>query len=172
MDQFRRLAAAVAALLALGALSAIPAWAGNFAEVTIISGAEAPPTVGEEREIRVSLLQHGVTPVDHGTVMVLATLPGTTDTVSAEATSAGGGEWVATISLPAEGEWQLRVAHSVFETSPPTPFPVAAADSWLLPAVPFAGAFLAMLVVVAMMMVLGRRPQTTKAPAPIATRPG
>ncbi len=87
-------------LAALGALTAATVAAGNYAETSIIDGADTPPTAGEERELRLLLLQHGVTPVDHGSVELTAWLPGTDERLSVVATSVGNGEWVAERHLP------------------------------------------------------------------------
>ncbi len=68
-----RLVLMAATVASLVALSASAAAAGNYAEVGYTDGMDTPPTAGEEREIRFTLLQHGVTPVDHGQVQVTAT---------------------------------------------------------------------------------------------------
>ena len=99
-------------------LTAATVAAGNYAESSIIDGADTPPTAGEERELRLLLLQHGVTPVDHGSVELTAWLPGTDERLAVVATSVGDGEWVADVTFPTAGDWQMRVIHSVFETPP------------------------------------------------------
>ena len=130
MAHANRLAGALATASIILALTAGAVAAGNYADVGFIDGMSEPPTAGEEREIRFSLLQHGVTPVDHGQVMLTATLPGA-DPLTFEATALGDGEWVATILVPTAGDWQLRVTHSEFETPVAVPMPVAeAAFSW------------------------------------------
>ena len=112
----------------LVALSAT-ALAGNFAEVTFRSDAEAPPVAGVEQEIRFSLLQHGVTPVTSGDVTVSGTLESSGERVAAAATSVGGGEWVASVLFPVSGDWMLGVSHSELQTSPPVTWSVGAAES-------------------------------------------
>src|SRR5688572_21558481 len=61
MRQFFRPALSLAVLATLAALTAGAVAAGNYAETSIVDGADTPPTAGEERELRVLLLQHGVT---------------------------------------------------------------------------------------------------------------
>jgi hypothetical protein len=127
MRDIVRAAATVALLAAMTALAAMPVLAGNYADATIVEGGAAPPVAGEEREIRVRLLQHGVTPVDHGSVDVTARLDGAGEALTVAATHDGGGVWVATITFPSAGAWEVGVTHSVFETSPPVTMDVAAA---------------------------------------------
>lgn len=126
MRSIRRLALGAATLTALLGLVAGTALAGNFAEVTMLDSADDPPRAGESRDIEFRLLQHGVTPVTFGDVQLTATLPGSDDEIVVPATSLGDGRWTATVTFPAEGQWQVRVTHSVFETSAPTTLQVAA----------------------------------------------
>ena len=121
----RSLGGASALLVALSST----ALAGNFAEVTFRSDAEAPPVAGVEEEIRFSLLQHGVTPVTSGDVTVSGTLESSGEQVTAVATSVGGGEWVATVEFPVSGAWLLGVSHSELQTSPPVAWSVGAAEA-------------------------------------------
>ena len=138
--------------------------AGNYAEVGYTDGMEAPPTAGEEREIRFSLLQHGVTPVDHGQVTLTATIPGSTP-VTVEATSLDGGDWVATMTFPIAGDWQLRVLHSEFQTPPAVAVSVTeAVFTWPASVLPIAGIGLVALVLMAAAAVMARR----ASPAPAA----
>ena len=58
------------------------------------------------------LLQHGVTPVDDGEVLITGVPPGSGGPVTAEGTPLGDGAWSATIAFPSPGEWQIRVTHS------------------------------------------------------------
>ena len=155
MRRLIRTTLALALLAALAALTAATVAAGNYAETSIIDGAETPPTAGEERELRLLLLQHGVTPVDHGSVDLTAWLPGTDERISVAATSVGDGEWIATVSFPAAGDWQMRVLHSVFETPPAFALAVApsSATVWL----PAAGAIAGMLLVAVALIAVARR---------------
>ena len=127
MRTIRRLALGAAILVTLSTAAAGIALAGNFAAVTFVDGSADPPVAGEAREIRFSLLQHGVAPINDGTVSLTATLPGTDESISVPATNVGDGEWVATVTFPADGDWQVRVTHSVFETSAASTLAVAAA---------------------------------------------
>ena len=157
----------LALLGGLLALTTATALAGGYAEA-LISGGDEPPTAGEEREVRVTLLQHGVTPVDWGQVMITATLPGTGERVSVPATSLGDGEWAATLSFPSAGDWQLRVVHDQLETPQATSFSVAAAPgaAWLPGAASLAGMLLAAVVLIgAARLLAGRgRPASVEAP--------
>jgi hypothetical protein len=114
----RTLIGPIAALL-LAALAAGPVAAGGWAEAKadgIGSGGDSGDggglTEGAEQEIGFRLLQHGVTPVDFGRVMVVATNSETGEAVRAPAAHVGGGRWEATISFPEAGSWQLSVEHS------------------------------------------------------------
>ena len=105
MRRLIRTTLALAMVGALWTLTAATVAAGNYAETSIVDGADTPPTAGEQRELRVLLLQHGVTPVDHGTVELTAWLPGTDERISVMAASVGGGEWVANVTFPVAGDW-------------------------------------------------------------------
>jgi hypothetical protein len=154
----RRLIRTTLALAMLGALSAVAAAtvaAGNYAETSIVHGADTPPTAGEQRELRLLLLQHGVTPVDFGTVELTGWLPGTDERISVMATSVGGGEWVANVTFPTAGDWQMRVVHSVLETPEASAFAVAPSSmaAWL----PATGSVaLALLVAISLIFVARR----------------
>lgn len=141
------------------ALAGVGSWAllatatvlgGNYADATIAPSDERP-TAGEEREIRITLLQHGVRPVESGTVEVTASLPWSGTTITAAATHVGGGEWVATMAFPSAGEWQLRVVHSTLVTPPASVFSVGPADdaTWTTTAAGIAVALLAVIGFVA-----------------------
>jgi hypothetical protein len=154
MRRLIRITLALALPVALAAFTAASVAAGNYAETTIIGGGDPPPTAGEERELRLRLLQHGVTPVEAGRVEFTAWLPGSDEQISVMASSVGNGEWIATVTFPVAGDWQMRVLHSVFETPPPTTFTVAEppAPAWVAPT----GAIVLMLVV-ALALILGAR---------------
>jgi hypothetical protein len=155
MRRLIRTTLALALLAALGALTAATVAAGNYAETSIVDGDETPPSAGEERELRLLLLQHGVTPVDHGSVELTAWLPGTDERISVVATSVGNGEWVANVTFPAAGEWQMRVLHSVFET--PAAFALAVAPSSATVWLPAAATIGGMLLVAVALIVVARR---------------
>ena len=155
MRRLIRTTLSLAVLAALAAVMAGAVAAGNYAETSIVDGADTPPTAGEERELRLLLLQHGITPVDHGSVELTAWLPGTDERISVMATSAGAGEWVTTVTFPTAGDWQLRILHSEFETPPASAFAVgpSAAAAWL----PATGSIAAMLLVALALIVVARR---------------
>jgi hypothetical protein len=171
MRTLTRIGAVLTALVVLGLLSAVPALAGNFAEVVMAPGAADPPVAGEEREIRFTLLQHGVAPVDHGPVQLIATLASSGERIEVDATSLGHGEWVATVILPRDGEWQIEVRHAVFETSPPTTLAVtslgSAGGSISLPALTAAVAAVALL---GLAMLVRRRRDDRPETATVPTR--
>ena len=154
MRRLIRTTLSLAAIAALAAVTAAAVAAGNYAETSIVEGADTPPTAGEERELRLLLLQHGISPVDHGSVQVVASLPGTDQAVRAVATSLGDGEWLASLTFPTAGDWQLRILHSEFETPPASAFAVApAASGWLR----VAGSIGAMLLVAVALILVARR---------------
>ena len=151
--------AGLAAATALLVLLTGTALAGNYGEVTIIDGADGPPTAGEEREIRFSLLQHGVAPIDDGRVDVTLTHPGTGEQVTVQAMPQGNGIWAATVRFSVEGEWRIGVTHQWFETSPPITLAVGPSEAaaWL-PAALALGVFavVAAAVVAGMLAARGR----------------
>jgi hypothetical protein len=148
----------VALLGGLMALATATALAGGMATATISAGDE-PPTAGEEREVRAVLLQHGVDPVDEGRVTISAWLPGTTERLDVPATSVGGGEWVAAMTFPVEGEWRIQVHHGDLLTPAPLIFPVASATTGGLPpaVIPLAGMVAAMTLVGVWRLLAARR---------------
>jgi len=155
MRRLIRMTLALAMLGVLNALTAATVAAGNYAETSIVDGADTPPTAGEQRELRLLLLQHGVTPVDHGTVELTAWLPGTDERISVMATSIGDGEWVANVTFPTAGDWQMRILHSVFDTPDASAFAVAPSSmaTWL----PAAGSIALVLLVAVGLIVVARR---------------
>lgn len=165
----RRLGVCLALTTALVGLGAGAVLAGNYAEVTMIDVGE-PPTVGEEREIRFSLMQHGITPVESGTVTLTAWQPGSDERLEVEATHSGGGEWTATVTFPADGEWQWRVTHSIFETPPASTIAIAPASAVAL--APMAIAALVTVAVAIGVLLAGlrlrrpARPATARADVP------
>lgn len=133
MRHLSRIGAGLAGLAALVALATGTALAGNFGEVTFIDGAEGPPTAGEEREIRFSLLQHGVAPIEDGRVDMTLTHGGTGEEMTVQATHLGDGIWAATVTFPLDGDWRIAIGHEWFETSEATTMAVASVDgtAWL-----------------------------------------
>ena len=155
MRQVFRLALSLATMATMAALTAGVVVAGNYAETSIVDGADTPPTAGEERELRLLLLQHGVTPVDHGSVELTAWLPGTDESITVPATSLGDGEWLATVTFPTAGDWQVRIVHSVFET--PAAVAVAVEPVPTVAWLPAGGAIAAMLLLAVALIVTVRR---------------
>ena len=110
-----RLASVLGLLLAV-ALSA-PAFAGGWAQAQLDAGTP-PGTEGGTTEIGFTLLQHGVTPVDWGTVTVTAVNAATGEAVTATARSDGGDHWTASLAFPSTGEWTITILHDQLEVSP------------------------------------------------------
>lgn len=154
-------AIATATLLSLAAGAVA---AGSYADVGFTDGMDAPPTAGEERDIGFTLLQHGVTPVDFGEVTLTATAPGAAP-VAVQATSLGDGRWMATVTFPAAGDWQLRVTHSELETPPAVGVAVdEAAVVWPASLLPVAAMATTAVLFLAGAAVLARR--VSRSPVP------
>ena len=159
MRRLTRIGAAIAGMAALLTLVTGTALAGGWAEATILTGSEDPPVAGEEREIRFSLLQHGVTAVDDGNVSLTATHPETGERIVVDATSLGGGRWSATVAFPTDGTWEIAITHDSLLTSGPMDLAVgsAPAAAWLPPALAIAAfAAVAMAVIAGMVLARGR----------------
>jgi len=170
MSMRRRSTLVLAALAILLALAASPVGAGGAATVDVMSGLDAPPVAGEDREVRVLLLQHGVTPVDFGAVTMTGVLPETGQSVSTAATSIGGGTWTATVAFPTAGDWQLRVTHDELATPDAVALTVAEPRlSLALIAVPIAG--IAVVGLVLVLAVLGMRRSPSSARGGASTEP-
>jgi hypothetical protein len=156
MRTFIRAVATSSAVLTLTAVTALTALAGSYAEVGMIDPDAPPPVAGEEREVRFTLLQHGVTPVEGGIVTVTATLPGSDLAIRTRATSAGNGEWLATVVFPVDGDWQLRVTHSVFETPAAETYVVGTAGTSIGGVVAIGGVLAAAVLLLAAALAVGR----------------
>ena len=117
MRVMTRIALAITSAIALLALVAGTALAGGWAEVTVAPVSGDPPVAGEERELRLIVLQHGITPVNWGDVNLTGRNAATGETVTVAATNMGDGEWIASVTFPTDGSWEIVVAHSDLETS-------------------------------------------------------
>ena len=166
MRNLRRLGIAVGALAAVLAMMTGTALAGGWAEVSMTDASADPPIAGEEREVRFSLLQHGVTAIDFGEVQLTATHSESGQVITVPATNHGGGIWSAVVTFPADGDWRIGIAHNDLETSPPTMLAVGQHDglAWL-PGAISAGAFLlaAAAVLGSMVLIARRRPSAATA---------
>ena len=176
MRHTRRLgiAAALAAQAALVTLMTGTALAGGWAEVTMVDGSGDPPIAGEEREIRFSLLQHGVTAVDFGRVQLTAVNPDSGETITVAASNHGGGMWSAFVTFPAEGNWEIAVAHNELLTSEPTTMAVGQLDAfaWLPGVLAIGGFGLMAVVVLGSMLLIGRRGRSAAEPTGTPVRAG
>lgn len=105
----RRVTLASAAALTLALMLALPAAAGGWASVSLQEGA---PTEDGGSSVGVTLLQHGVTPVDWGKVGITAVNASTGERLSFTGTpKLSDGQWTTWIELPA-GSWNLTVTHT------------------------------------------------------------
>ena len=173
----RLMVRSMVALLACGALLATmtaTVVAGGWAQVVAADDAGDPPVAGEERAFRFRLMQHGVTPVDFGLAQVTATLAETGEQVVADAIPAGDGEWVAMLTLPSAGDWQIVVAHSDLETSAVAPLAVldgtsgAGIASSALPALLVLAALAVILLAAGTGLLMSRAARRDKAPIEVA----
>jgi hypothetical protein len=80
--------------------------AGGWASVAI-SDPPADPTAGGETVIDLTVLQHGVTPINWIGLTVVATNGATGETVSATAQPIRQGEYQARLTFPSAGDWSL-----------------------------------------------------------------
>ncbi len=110
----RHLAVAMRGLVIATALAALAApavlaggWATFVPDAASLEGFEP----GVPHDVTLTLLQHGKTPLDSGSVTLAFAAPGQ-PTVDATARSLGGGRWVASVTLPAAGAWALTARHS------------------------------------------------------------
>ena len=175
MRHGRRLgiAAALAAQAALVTLVTGTALAGGWAEVTMVDGSEDPPIAGEVREIRFSLLQHGVTAVDFGEAQLTAVHPDTGESIRVAATNHGGGMWSASVTFPQDGNWRIAIAHDELETTEPvTVMAVGQLDgvAWLPGALAFSAFGLMVVAVLGSMLLISRRRQTAAEPTATPVR--
>jgi len=106
-----RLRSIFATLLAMFAVLVLAtvASAGGWAEATLDAPVE-PPSAGEPFDVSFTLYQHGVTPVNSGNAVVVATGPDGRELSFAAHRSGGEAHWTATVTLPAAGAWQWAIA--------------------------------------------------------------
>jgi hypothetical protein len=106
---------------------ALPAAAGGWAAV--VDDEALPPDDGGTTLIRFTLLQHGETPVDWGTLSVVAVHEETgrrvAGTASRETATPGG--WVAAFRLPEAGSWVVEIGHEDLEITASGPIRISAA---------------------------------------------
>src|SRR4029453_1930062 len=88
-----------------------PVLAGGWASVAI-SEPPPDPTAGGETVIDLTVLQHGVTPIDWIGLTVVATNAATGEAVSAAAKPLPQGQYRATMTFPSAGDWSLAFASS------------------------------------------------------------
>lgn len=168
MRQFIRLVASLMVVLTLTVLLASTALAGGggargVSDLTVIDRTDEPAVAGQEHTVRFTLLAQRV-PVDAGAVEVTVWQGGGHQEMVVPATSVGGGEWVATLTLPAEGDWQMSISHAMLPMSHSSSFVVGAPPplAWL-PAVLIVASFgLLAVAVVAVATLLARRPRVSE----------
>jgi len=83
--------------------------AGGWAEAKL-DQAVPPPTAGEPFDVGLTLYQHGITPVNTGNAVLIATGPDGQELSFAARRTGGEAHWTATVTLPTAGEWAWRVA--------------------------------------------------------------
>jgi len=127
---------ATVASLMFATMAAAGGWA-----IATLDRAVPPPAVGQAFEVAFTLLQHGKTPVNSGSVVVEATGAGGAALSFPARRASGQGHWNATVILPTEGAWQwridmpnqLEVTSDDFGTLAVSAAPSVAADTLLLP---------------------------------------
>lgn len=103
----RSLLAPLMAVLATLVFAAVAA-AGGWAQATLDAPVE-PPSAGQPFDVNFTLYQHGVTPVNSGNAVVVATGPDGREMAFTAHRSGGQAHWTATVTLPAEGAWQWAI---------------------------------------------------------------
>jgi hypothetical protein len=83
--------------------------AGGWAEATLDKAVQ-PPTAGEPFDVGLTLYQHGITPVNSGNAVLIATGPDGRELSFAARRTGREAHWTATVTLPTAGEWKWRVA--------------------------------------------------------------
>lgn len=166
--QFIRLVASLTVVVMLTALLASTALAGGggargVSNLTVIDRTDEPAVAGQEFIVRFTLLAQRV-PVDAGAVDVTVWQPGADQEMVVPATSVGGGEWVATLTLPVEGDWRMSISHAVLPTSHSSSFVVGAPPplAWLPAALIVASFGLLAVAMVAVATLLARRPRASE----------
>ena len=170
MRRLTRIGAGIAGMAVLLTLVTGTALGGGWAEATIVTDSEDPPVAGDEREIRFSLLQHGVTAVDDGDVSLTATHPESGQRIVVGATSLGGGRWSAPVAFPTGGTWEIAITHDSLLTSGPIDLAVVsgAGAAWLPPALAIAAFGAMALVVVSAALFVRGRPGVKAQPVRVA----
>ena len=154
----KRVMGTLLVLLAMSALSVVPAWGGGWAVVTLD---ELPTSVhaGEPLAVGFTVRQHGRTPLSGLDPTILATHVETGERVQVQATDDGAvGHYAATLMLPSAGawDWSIRAFGDVPQPMPrfiveaavaPAPQPPPApAVPWLLGAASMALAVVGILL--------------------------
>jgi hypothetical protein len=83
--------------------------AGGWAEATLDQAVQ-PPTAGQPFDVGLTLYQHGVTPVNSGNAVLIATGPDGRELSFPARRTGGEAHWTATVTLPTTGDWAWRVA--------------------------------------------------------------
>ncbi len=105
----RRFLLASITALSLALLVALPAAAGGWASASLQKGA---PTDDGGSSVGITLLQHGVTPVDWGEVGITAVNASSGERLTFSGTPRlSDGRWTTWIELP-PGSWNLAVTHT------------------------------------------------------------
>lgn len=121
----RRFRLSLLVAVAASAFAVAPALAGGWATVTVDQVSISGWQPGEPQQVEVTLMQHGVTPVNDGTVRFTLTNAATGETTTVTAEPTGDGHWTATLTVSSAGNWSLLVRHSGLETTQAGPIPIA-----------------------------------------------
>lgn len=155
----------VVALTALVASTALAGGGGSrgVSNLTVIDRTDEPAVAGQEHTVRFTLLAQRV-PVDAGAVDVTVWQRGGDQEMVVPATSVGGGEWVATLTLPAEGDWGMSISHAMLPTSHSSSFVVGPPPplAWLPAALVVASFGLLAVALLAVATLLARRPRASE----------
>ena len=110
--------------IAASALAVAPALAGGWATVIVDQASITGWQPGEPQQVEVTLMQHGVTPVNDGTVHFTLTNAASGETTTVTARRTGDGRWTATLTAAAAGDWSLVVLHSGLDTTQAGPISI------------------------------------------------
>ncbi len=169
----RSIVAPLLATLATFVLAATAA-AGGWAQASL-DAPVTPPTAGQPFDVSFTLYQHGVTPVNSGNAVVVATAPDGRELSFTARRTGGQAHWTATLTLPTAGEWRWAIAlPNQLEVEPESfgTLQVAAAASTTV-LQPAQMALLALAVLAVLLVAMWRRPglRAMRLPAHQAQRP-
>jgi mono/diheme cytochrome c family protein len=105
----KRIIGSLLVVLALSALSAIPAWGGGWAVITL-DALPTSPQAGESLSVGFSVFQHGQTPLAGLDPTIVASHVESGERIQVQATDEGAvGHYAATLVLPSAGAWDWTI---------------------------------------------------------------